>query len=66
MSVSFAAQFTQDGQLTKLLLPQLNCPEAESWLGGTLVQSIEAGDYRRVIPNPEGWYRGEFNFHYEG
>ena len=68
MSVSFAVQFTPEGKLARLLLPPLNCPEAESWLGGTLVQSIEKGDYRPQAQNLnlEGWYRGEINFYYEG
>ena len=29
MSISFAAQFGPDGQLTRLLVPAMNCPEAE-------------------------------------
>lgn len=67
LSISFAVQFGPDGKLVRLLLPELNCPEAESWLGGTLVQSIQHGDFRpgRDV-NPEGWYRGDFSFYYEG
>ena len=45
LSISFAAQFNPEGKLVRLLLPQLNCPEAEAWLGGTLVKSIQHGDY---------------------
>jgi hypothetical protein len=68
MSISFAAQFSPQGKLVHLLLPELNCPEAESWLGGTILKSIEQGDYRPAVqnPSPEGWYRGDFNFYYEG
>lgn len=68
ISISFAAQFTPQGKLVRLLVPQLNCPEAESWLGGTLLQSIQHGDFQPQTknPNPEGWYRGDFNFYYEG
>jgi hypothetical protein len=67
LSISFAAQFGPDGKLARLLLPQLNCPEAESWLGGTLVQSIQHGDFRPgPSKSPEGWYRGDFSFYYEG
>ena len=67
LSISFAAQFGPDGKLARLLLPQLNCPEAESWLGGTLVQSNQHGDFRpgRNV-NPEGRYRGEISYNYEG
>jgi len=67
LSISFAAQFGPDGKLVRLLLPQLNCLEAESWLGGTLVQSIQHGDFQPATKaNPEGWYRGDFSFYYEG
>lgn len=68
MSISFAAQFSPDGKLNRLLIPQLNCPEAEAWLGGTLVRSIGHGDFRPAQNdlNLEGWYRGDFSFYYEG
>jgi hypothetical protein len=66
MSISFAAQFSPDGQLTRLLVPAMNCPEAESWIGGTLVKSLQGGDFRRPVNNPEGWYRGDLSFYYEG
>jgi hypothetical protein len=66
MSITFAAQFGPDGHLTRLFLPQMNCPEAESWIGGTLVQSLEGGDFRRPGQSPDGWYRGDFSFYYEG
>ena len=66
VSISFAAQFSPDGQLTRLLLPALNCPEAESWIGGTLVQSLQGGDFKRPVNSPNGWYRGDLSFYYEG
>jgi hypothetical protein len=66
LSISFAAQFSSDGHLIRLLLPELNCPDAESWIGGTLVKSIEAGDFRRAGNSTEGWYRGDLSFSYEG
>lgn len=66
MSISFAAQFSPDGELKRLLVPALNCPEAESWIGGTLVKSLKGGDFRRPVSNPEGWYRGDLSFYYEG
>ena len=66
LSVSFAAQFSPDGQLKRLLLPQLDCPEAEAWIGGTLVKSLQHGDFRPTGRNPEGWYRGDLSFSYEG
>jgi len=65
-SISFAAQFDPHGRLQRLLLPQLNCPAAESWLGATLLQSLEKGDYRPTGENQTGWYQGQFGFYYEG
>ena len=66
MSISFAAQFEPDGRLARLLVPALNCPEAEAWIGGTLLKSLQGGDFRRPVNNPEGWYRGDLSFSYEG
>lgn len=65
MSISFAAQFRPDGRLTRVLLPPLHCAEAESWIGSTLVQSLEGGDFVRRENNPEGWYRGNLSFYWE-
>lgn len=66
LSISFAAQYSPDGRLRRLLLPQLNCPEAEGWLGGTLLKSLRGGDYVPTGENLNGWYRGELSFSYEG
>jgi hypothetical protein len=66
ITFSFATQFNQQGQLQRLILPALNCPDAESWLGGTLLQSIQAGDYLPTGRSPGGWYRGELSFEYDG
>ena len=65
LSISFAVQYAPNGALQRLLLPQLNCPAAEAWLGGALLQSIEKGDYRPTGENLEGWYQGSFSFDYE-
>lgn len=66
MSISFAAQFGPGGKLRRLLVPAMNCPEAEAWIGGTLIKSLQGGDFRRPVDNPEGWYRGDLSFYYEG
>lgn len=66
LSVSFAAKFSSNGKLERLILPQLNCPEAESWLGGTLLKSVQHGDFVPTGESPEGWYRGDLSFYYEG
>ena len=64
LSISFAVQYSPKGELQRLLLPRLNCPAAESWLGAALLKSIQKGDYRSSGENPEGWYQGSFSFDY--
>lgn len=64
--VSFAAQFDRDGTLRQIVIPKLNCPEAEGVVGGALVEMIQGGDYKPTGKNPDGWYRGDFGFGFEG
>lgn len=64
-AVSFAAQFNPDGSLREIILPKLNCPEAEGIVGGALMEMIQAGDYRATGKNPDGWYRGNLTFAFE-
>jgi hypothetical protein len=63
--VSFAAQFNPDGSLHEIILPKLNCPEAEGIVGGALLEMIRAGDYQATGKNPDGWYRGNLAFGFE-
>ena len=60
--MSFAAHFSPDGQLNRVVMPKLNCAEAEGVLGGILLKMMQAGDYRHDGSNEEGWYRGELSF----
>ena len=60
--LSFAAHFTAQGTLDRLVMNKLNCPEIEGLLGGVLLEMLEAGDYKLTRHNPEGWYRGELSF----
>src|SRR3954449_9090002 len=46
LRMSFAAQYNPDGSLGRLVLPQLNCPEAEGILAGAVLEMIQGGDYR--------------------
>ena len=64
LKLTFAAQFTEEGKLVRLVLPRLNCPEGEGVLGGMLLKMIEKGDYRPTGANADGWYRGILNFGY--
>lgn len=63
---SFAAQFNPDGSLHEIVIPKLNCPEAEGVVGGAIVEMIRGGDYRPTGKNPDGWYRGNLTFAFEG
>jgi hypothetical protein len=62
LRLSFAAQFDPGGSLQRIVLPKLNCPEAEGIIGGALLEMMRGGDYRPTGKNPEGWYRGQFTF----
>jgi len=62
LKISFAAQYDPDGSLRRIILPKLNCPEAEGLIGGALLDMMRGGDYRRISDSPKGWYRGQFGF----
>ena len=66
LSLSFAAHFQADGTLTRIILPKLNCPEAEGLIGGALLEMVRRGDYRPTGKNLDGWYRGHFGFSFVG
>ncbi|WP_310467470.1 hypothetical protein [Sphingomonas sp.] len=66
LNLSFAAHFEPNGTLTKVVLPRLDCPEAEGVIGGALLAMIAAGDYKPTGQNLEGWYRGSFGFGFVG
>jgi hypothetical protein len=63
--MSFAAQYNPDGTVARLVMPKLDCPEAEGILAGALLEMIQAGDYRRTSDSPEGWYKGSLTFGFE-
>lgn len=62
LNLSFAAQYDPGGTLQRIVLPKLNCPEAEGIVGGALLEMMRGGDYRPTGKNPEGWYKGNFAF----
>ena len=63
--ITFAAAFAADGTLQQVVIPKLNCPEAESLVGGALVEMINGHDYKPAYKGQAGWYQGEFTFAYE-
>jgi hypothetical protein len=66
MRVSFAVQYAPDGTLTRIVMPKLDCPEAESVLGGTLLEMVQAGDYAPTGKSLNGWYQGGLGFSFTG
>ena len=66
LRLSFAAEFDPGGSLSRIVIPKLNCPEAEGLIGGALLEMMAGGDYRPTGKNPAGWYRGQFSFSYDG
>ena len=63
---SFAVQYASDGSLSRIVLPKLDCPEAEGVVGGILLEMIQAGDYAPTGKSPAGWYQGGLGFSFTG
>lgn len=64
--IGFAAQYASDGRLSRLVLPKLDCPEAESVAGGALLEMIQSGDYAPTGKSGNGWYQGTIGFTFAG
>jgi hypothetical protein len=62
----FATQYAPDGTLSRLIMPKLNCPEAESVAGGAVLEMLQAGDYAPTGKSRNGWYQGEIGFSFAG
>jgi hypothetical protein len=65
-NITFATQYAADGTLERIVLPKLDCAEAESVVGGTLLEMIEGGDYAPTGNSPAGWYKGGLMFSFAG
>jgi hypothetical protein len=65
-SITFATQYAPDGNLQRLILPQLNCPDAEGVISGAVLEMIRGGDYSPSGNSPEGWYQGGLRFSFAG
>ena len=60
--IGFAAQYDSAGSLTRLVLPRLGCPAAESVAGGAVLGMLQAGDYAPSGKSSTGWYQGTLGF----
>jgi hypothetical protein len=66
LHVTFATQYAAHNSLQALLLPKLDCAEAESVLGGTLLEMVQKGDYVPTGHSESGWYQGGLTFSFAG
>lgn len=64
--ISFATQYASDGTLQRLILPNLDCAEAEGVVGGAVLGMLQAGDYSPTGKSKNGWYQGELGFTFTG
>jgi hypothetical protein len=64
--IGFATQYAPDGSLSRLLLPKLDCPEAEGVAGGAILEMVQAGDYAPTGKSANGWYQGTLGFSFAG
>lgn len=64
--IGFAVQYDAGGNLTRVILPRLQCPEAESVAGGALLEMLQSGDYAATGKSRNGWYQGTLGFSFAG
>ena len=64
--IAFATQYAADGSLSRLILPKLNCAEAESVAGGAVLEMIQGGDFAPTGKSVNGWYQATLGFSFAG
>jgi hypothetical protein len=64
--IAFATEYAADGTLSRLIIPKLNCPEAESVAGGAVLEMIQSGDFAPTGKSANGWYQGTLGFSFAG
>lgn len=64
--VGFAVQYEGDGTLSRLLVPKLDCPQAEGVAAGALLEMLQSGDYGPTGKSSNGWYQGTLGFSFTG
>jgi hypothetical protein len=64
--IGFATQYASDGTLQRVILPKLDCPEAESVAGGAVLEMLHAGDFAPNGQSKNGWYQGTLGFSFAG
>ena len=51
LRLSFAVQYNPDGKPARIVVPALNCPEAEAIIGGAVLAMVKGRDYAPVGPS---------------
>lgn len=64
--MGFAVQYDGSGSLKRILLPRLECPEAEGVAAGAVLGMLNGGDYAPSGKSPAGWYQGTLGFSFVG
>lgn len=65
-SITFAVQYAANGSLSRIVLPKMDCPQAESVVGGALLEMVQARDYAPGGTSEAGWYKGGLAFSFAG
>jgi len=66
LQLSFAVQYNPDGSAARIVIPALNCPEAEAIIGGAVAAMVKARDYApKSLTSDQLWYRGTLRYGYE-
>ena len=61
LTVPFLIRFGRDGSVQQVVVRRLDCPSAESLVGGAILQMARSGEFRPTGENLTGWYRGQFS-----
>jgi hypothetical protein len=66
LRLSFAVQYNADGSPARIVVPSLNCPEAESIIASSVLAMVKGRDYApRGRAADQGWYQGMLVWGYE-
>jgi hypothetical protein len=66
LRLSFAVQYNPDGSPARIVIPALNCPEAEAIIGGAVAAMVKKRDYApKSLSADQLWYRGMLIYGYE-
>lgn len=66
LRVSFAVQYNADGSPARIVVPALNCPEAESIIASSVLAMVKGRDFAPHGPAADqGWYQGMLVWGYE-